>query len=264
MAMMAGTPHTAHVVALRDTEILALPREAFFEAARTEPDLMVELSRLMIHRARDRPSGGAEPSVFGFISARPRPIRAFVERIAAAVQAMGFSCRIIDQSALTSAAEWFSHVEDDHDYVLYVAEQDQPAWSALCARQVDRLFIVGSGVLAPPGNLPHRLGIEDGRRLTDLILLRDPSMPNPANTRVWLDALQPDRWFHCTSSVSADTERMARVITGTAIGLVLSGGGARAYCHMGAVKALEDAKVPIDFVGGSSMGAVIAAGPALG
>jgi len=41
MAMLAGTPHTATVVALRDSEILALPREAFFEAARTEPDLMV-------------------------------------------------------------------------------------------------------------------------------------------------------------------------------------------------------------------------------
>ncbi|MDZ4054558.1 MAG: patatin-like phospholipase family protein, partial [Phenylobacterium sp.] len=61
-----------------------------------------------------------------------------------------------------------------------------------------------------------------------------------------------------------DTERMARVITGTAVGLVLSGGGARAYCHMGAIKALEEARVPIDFVGGASMGAVVAAGPALG
>ncbi|WP_395944771.1 patatin-like phospholipase family protein [Brevundimonas sp.] len=264
MAMLAGTPHTAHVVALRDTEILALPREAFFEAARTEPDLMVELSRLMIHRARERSGGAAEPSVFGFVSARPRPIRAFVERIAAAVQAMGFTCRVIDQSALSSAAEWFSRVEDDHDYVLYVAEQDQPAWSELCARQVDRLFIVGSGLLAPPGNLPRRVGFGDGRRLTDLILLRDPRMITPANTRVWLDALQPDRWFHCVSGVAADTERMARVITGTSIGLVLSGGGARAYCHMGAVKALEEAKVPLDFLGGSSMGAVVAAGPALG
>ena len=70
MAMLAGTPHTAAVVALRDTEILALPREAFFEAARTEPDLMVELSRLMIHRARERAGGASEPSVFGFVSAR--------------------------------------------------------------------------------------------------------------------------------------------------------------------------------------------------
>ena len=48
------------------------------------------------------------------------------------------------------------------------------------------------------------------------------------------------------------------------VGLVLSGGGARAYCHIGAIRALEEAKVPIDFAGGASMGAVVAAGPALG
>ena len=264
MAMLAGTPHTATVVALRDSEILALPREAFFEAARTEPDLMVELSRLMIHRARERTAGASEPSVFGFVSARPRPIRAFVERIGAAIQAMGFTCQVIDQSALASASEWFSRVEGAHDYVLYVAEQDQPAWASLCARQVDRMFVVGSGLLAPPSNVPRRHGFGDGRRLTALILLRDPRMHHPANTRIWLDALQPDRWFHCVEGVAADAERIARVVTGTAVGLVLSGGGARAYCHIGAVKALQDAGIPIDFTGGASMGAVVAAGPALG
>ncbi|WP_374389318.1 patatin-like phospholipase family protein [Brevundimonas sp.] len=264
MAMLAGTPHTASVVALRDSEILALPREAFFEAARSEPDLMVELSRLMIHRARERTAGAAEPSVFGFVAARPRPIRAFVERIAAAIQSMGFTCKVIDQTALASAAEWFNRVEDDHDYVLYVAELDQPAWAALCARQVDRLFVVGSGLLAPPSQLPRRAGFGDGRQLTDLILLRDPRMTQPANTRVWIDAVRPDRWFHCVEGLASDAERMARVVTGTSVGLVLSGGGARAYCHIGAVRALHEAGVPLDFVGGASMGAVVGAGPALG
>ena len=89
-------------------------------------------------------------------------------------------------------------------------------------------------------------------------------MHHPANTRVWLDALQPDRWFHCVEGLAKDAERIARVVTGTAIGVVLSGGGARAYCHIGAIRALEEARVPIDFAGGASMGAVVAAGPALG
>ena len=264
MAMLAGTVHTADVVALRDCEVLALPREAFFEAARTEPDLMVELSRLMIQRARDRRSGGGEPSVFGFISARPRPIRAFIERIAAAIEADGFTCQVIDHSALASAAEWFSRVEDAHDFVLYVAEQDEPAWAALCARQVDRVFVVGNGLLAPPNRpMPHA-GVLDAQRRTDLILLRDPRMSRPANTAVWLDAVQPGRWFQCIEGDQADADRMARVVTGCAVGVVMSGGGARAYSHIGALRALKEARVPIDFVGGSSMGAVIAAGPALG
>jgi NTE family protein len=263
MAMLAGTAHTADVVALRDSEILALPRDAFFEAARTEPDLMVELSRLMIQRARDRRSGGGEPSVFGFISARPRPIRAFVERIAAAIEADGFTCQVIDHSALSSASEWFSRVEDAHDFVLYVAEMDEPAWAALCARQVDRVFVVGAGLMAPPNRpLPHA-GVLDAQRRTDLILLRDPRMTHPANTAVWLDAVAPGRWFQAVEGDQADAERMGRVITGSAVGVVMSGGGARAYSHIGALKALREAGVPIDFVGGASMGAVIAAGPAL-
>ena len=264
MAMLAGTVHTADVVALRDCEVLALPREAFFEAARTEPDLMVELSRLMIQRARDRRSGGGEPSVFGFIASRPQPIRAFVERVAAAIAADGFTCQVIDQTALASAADWFSRVEDAHDFVLYVAEQDEPAWAALCARQVDRVFVVGNGLLAPPNRpMPHA-GVLDAQRRTDLILLRDPRMPRPANTAVWLDAVQPGRWFQCVEGDQADADRMARVVTGSAVGVVMSGGGARAYAHIGALRALKEARVPIDFVGGSSMGAVIAAGPAMG
>lgn len=264
MAMLAGSAHTADVVALRDSEVLALPRDAFFEAARTEPDLMVELSRLMIQRARDRRSGGGEPSVFGFLSARPRPIRAFVERVAAAIEADGFTCQVIDHSALSSASEWFSRVEDAHDFVLYVAELDEPAWAALCARQVDRVFVVGQCLLAPPNRpMPHA-GVLDAQRRTDLVLLRDPRMLRPANTSVWIDAVQPGRWFQAVEGDADDAARIARVITGSAVGVVMSGGGARAYSHIGALRALKEAGVPVDFVGGASMGAVVAAGPALG
>lgn len=266
MALIAGTAHTSDVVALRDSEILALPREVFFEAIRTHPEVMIELSRLMLHRARERTAGAAEPSVFGFVSARPGPIRAFVERVAASIEAQGFTCQVIDQTALSSVSEWFSRVEDSHDYVLYVAEQNEPSWAALCARQVDRLFIVGSALLAPPSR-PAATPAGPawrGAQFTDLILLRDPRMTRPANTAAWLDALNPGRWFHVREGHAEDAARIARTITGTAIGLVLSGGGARAYAHIGVVRALHEAGVTLDVLGGSSMGAVVAAGPALG
>ncbi|MGA0543852.1 patatin-like phospholipase family protein [Brevundimonas sp. VNH65] len=263
MALIAGSPHSADVVALRDSEILALPREAFFEVARTEPEVMIHLSRLMLARARDQSTGAAEPAVFGFVGARPRPIRAFVERVAAAVAAMGHTVQVIDETALRSAADWFSRVEDSHDYVLYVAEADQPAWAALCARQVDRLFVVGDALTPPPAVAPAR-DLEGLRRqFTDLILLRDARMTRPANTAVWLDAVSPGRWFHVREGDEGDSARIARLVTGTSVGLVLSGGGARAYAHIGVVRALREMGVPLDFLGGASMGAVVAAGPAL-
>jgi NTE family protein len=263
MALIAGTPHSASVVALRDSEILALPREDFFEAVRTRPEVMIELSRLMLQRARERAPGVTEPTVFGFISVRARPIRAFVERVAAEIEALGFTCEVIDHSALSSASDWFSRMEDTHDFVLYVAELDEPAWANLCARQVDRLFVVGDALTAPPKSIPARTA-HGLQQFTDLILLRDPRMRRPANTRVWLDAVEPGRWFHAAEGDAGDAARIARIVTGTAVGLVLSGGGARAYAHIGAIKAMHEAGVCFDFLGGASMGAVIAAGPALG
>ncbi len=41
------------------------------------------------------------------------------------------------------------------------------------------------------------------------------------------------------------------------VGLVLSGGGAKGIAHIGVIKALEDHDIPIDYVAGTSMGAIV-------
>jgi NTE family protein len=76
--------------------------------------------------------------------------------------------------------------------------------------------------------------------------------------------MDPPRLFHLRREQRSDVERLARVMTGQAVGLVLSGGAARAYAHVGVIRALREADVPIDLIGGSSMGAVIGAGVAMG
>ncbi|MGB6310025.1 MAG: patatin-like phospholipase family protein, partial [Steroidobacteraceae bacterium] len=63
---------------------------------------------------------------------------------------------------------------------------------------------------------------------------------------------------------AADMGRLARLLTQRGVGLVLSGGGARGFAHLGVIRALREARVPIDFVGGSSIGSIIAAGVAVG
>ena len=55
---------------------------------------------------------------------------------------------------------------------------------------------------------------------------------------------------------------LARFIAGRAVGIVLAGGGARGFAHIGILKALKEAGVPFDHLGGTSMGAIIAAGVA--
>ncbi len=68
---------------------------------------------------------------------------------------------------------------------------------------------------------------------------------------------------HIRAGNTADIRRLARFISGRAVGLVLAGGGARGFAHIGVIKALDEAGVPFDHLGGTSMGAIIAAGIAM-
>ncbi|KAJ9611295.1 phosphatidylcholine and lysophosphatidylcholine phospholipase [Cladophialophora chaetospira] len=54
-----------------------------------------------------------------------------------------------------------------------------------------------------------------------------------------------------------DLHRLARRLCGKSVGLVLGGGGARGLAHIGIIRALEEAGIPIDIVGGTSIGAFL-------
>jgi len=75
---------------------------------------------------------------------------------------------------------------------------------------------------------------------------------------MWLRGGSMTAVFHLRRGNSADLARLARILTGNAVGLVLGGGGARGFAHLGVLRALEELNVPIDMVGGTSMGAPIA------
>ena len=268
MALIAGSPHSATVVALRDSEILSMPRKVFFEAAERDPAVMIELARLMIRRARQTASRAAvgNPSVFGFVGLDPSvDVRALIDRIAVAIRALGYDVTTLGEEAQQAPTEWFSNVESSHDFVLYAANASQIAWKQIVGRQVDRLFRVGRGDHAPPALIdPFASPALESQFLVDLILLQPAAVQRPSGAEAWMDAARPARLFHLREDAGADIERMARVLTGRSVGLVLSGGGARAYAHVGAIRELRRVGAPIDFLGGASMGAVIAAAVAMG
>ena len=268
MSLVAGTPHSATVIALRDSEILALPRAAFLAETRKRPALMAELARLMIVRMREagvRTAAG-DPTVFGFVGvAAGVAVRDFVEQVGRWMTAQGDAVTVIGAEAASAPTEWYTMVEQQHDYVIYVAEAEETAWATQCGRQVDRLFLVGDGG-APPPERPSAFAAEAMRqhRLMDLVLLHAPATREPSGSEAWLDAAPATRLFHLRRGDAADIGRVGRALTGRSVGLVLSGGAARAYAHVGAIRALREIGTPIDFIGGSSMGAIIGAGVAVG
>ncbi|HEX8569945.1 MAG TPA: patatin-like phospholipase family protein [Caulobacteraceae bacterium] len=268
MASISGTAHRATVTALRDSELLAMPRDVFLAITRRDPKVTMELARLMLERARqgyDSSSTG-QPSVIGLlgVSGGVR-VRLLAEWLAVALAELGLKAAVVGAEAKDRSSAWFSEHEGRHDLILLAAEADQREWREVCARQSDRLFLVASPRQRPE-EATKTYGLDPLRRhkLVDLLLVRPAGDGLPSQGPVWRRALGAGQLFHLRERDRADVARLARMLAGRAVGLVLSGGGARAYAHLGAVKALREAGVTFDFVGGTSMGGVVAAGLALG
>jgi len=86
----------------------------------------------------------------------------------------------------------------------------------------------------------------------------------PSDTARWLAHSAVADHHHLRDGHPEDMARLARMVTGTGYGLVLGGGGPRGFAHLGVLRALEEAGVPIDVVGGTSIGALMGAISALG
>lgn len=279
MSLIADTPHTSTVIALRDCELMVLPKDDFLKAIEAAPDVLLALSKQMIERARSgTPREGRRhntPNVFAFFALNDILVRPLVERIAEQVRALGYRVAVLDKDNHGTGADIFAEAEAANDYVLHVAEKPESHWRLLSSRQVDHTFWIADArdhsqrPHSDPARLPaSTLSLEDSQLLDPLGLQRAPDLilvqaqeadgrKIIAHTRDWLDAFKPARWFHLGENSLSDAARIARIVSGHSIGVVFSGGGARAFSHIGAVQALREAHIPIDFICGSSMGAII-------
>jgi NTE family protein len=93
--------------------------------------------------------------------------------------------------------------------------------------------------------------------VTNLVLLHSKQTQKPKNTASWLQEFPFHLHHHVKMDVTRHFKRLIRFIRGRANGLVLSGGGTRGFAHLGAIKALREEKIPLDFIGGTSVGAIV-------
>lgn len=158
---------------------------------------------------------------------------------------------------------WLNKQDLKYRNILYEADNGRSQWTRRCIRQADRILLVGNANTDPQiENLEKLVEQENPRAWIELVLLQ--SNGQPVNTADWLKGRQIKTHHHVQMNNPCDFKRVARRLTNNAIGLVLGGGGARGYVHLGVIKALEEAGIEVDFVGGTSMGALIAANYACG
>uniref|UniRef100_A0A673I1N7 lysophospholipase n=1 Tax=Sinocyclocheilus rhinocerous TaxID=307959 RepID=A0A673I1N7_9TELE len=227
------------------------------------------------------------------------PLTAFTLELQHALLAIGptllLTSDIIKQrlgsAALDSVHEyrlssWLGQQEDIHRIVLYQTDVSLTPWTQRCIRQADCILIVGLGEQDPAvGELERMLEGSAVRAQKQLVLLHREDGPPPKGTAEWLNMRSwisrhlhlscprrvfskrslpklremYQRLFQKPADRHSDFSRLARVLTGNAIALVLGGGGARGCSQVGVIRALSEAGIPIDLVGGTSIGSMMGA-----
>ena len=287
LGLLDRAPRSATVRAVRDTTLASFSATTFEDLVALSPSMMLNVTRRILVRLRS-------PSQRKFDRASSLTVAvtadcdagALVAEIASEIARFGSTKhlssdrvdRVLNRTAISQAstdnvgvprlAEFMHEADVGNDHVVLQTDHDLSAWTRRALRQADRVVVVCS----PNPDAAERALISDifstiadaGHVARMLAVLHPPSTDRPRDTAELIAPWRIDEVVHVRSGSSDDVARLARLASGHGYGLVLSGGGARGFAHLGVFQALLENSVPVDKIAGCSMGAVIASGIALG
>jgi len=270
LAILDGDTRSADVVALRDSELLCIRREQFEGLIEKYPKISITMSKILAERLRQTTANQGlrlRPKVLTFIAASPGiDIVEIANKLAKTVKGdCGEDVYIQEGKTPDWSNTKLGELEDQYDLIFLCCQLGEEEWMRTCARQSERICLVTDFSTQSSNEISRKfLEVQNDHQMVDLFILHDDIEACPIATQDYLDKIDANRYFHIRKSNDSEWHRWGRVINGRGVGLVLSGGGARAYAHIGVIRALQEANIPIDFVAGSSMGAIIAACLAMG
>jgi predicted acylesterase/phospholipase RssA/CRP-like cAMP-binding protein len=267
MALLSEKPRSANVKVVRDAELLRLPKAAFERLVGSFPEAMLRLSRAIVGRMQQmleaRRPRSAERTVALLPAANGVPLAAFAETLAVE---LGKSKRTVLLDGTARRRQAAASEDAGEDVVVLACDAAPTPWTVRCLRQADDILVVALADGDPrPGPVERDALASAARRGANvrLVLLHGQG-GHPGRTQAWLSDRPGVHHHHVRLGRIDDYSRLARLLSGRAVGLALSGGGARGFAHIGAIKALDEIGVPIDLVAGTSMGAMVGAVHALG
>lgn len=285
IAVIQQSPRTATVTALRDSTLARFSIDGFEQLLTDHPALMLNVVRRIVARSTGRATEirSSCRSVAIVMVADLDPM-VTCHSMANALHRFG-SCGVlssdsidvelarpaISQSTPTDlgdvrVSQYLNEFESVNDFVLLASDADPSSWTRRAVQRADLvlLFVSATPTTAEAEMIERLLGAcaDTGvQRWLVLVESAAADRATPVDSRLRRDHFS--EVHHLRSGRQSDLERLARLAGGVGYGLVLGGGGARGFAHVGVIRAMRELGVPIDRLGGSSMGSIFAAGAAM-
>ena len=275
VGLVLNQPRSADVLAIRDSSIATLNREDFQQILKQHP---IELNQAIARRIfeysnimpKKPPCSGATAYTVIPLDKRLNS-QQFCQQLKQALAHHG-SVHLYtaehgerlhkDIKATTQSNLEISTLEQQHDALIYECSDYHTPWSQMAARQADKIIFLVCPDTNPKdidqtANLFNIAGFEIVSK--SMVVLHPQNTQTPKVNLAWYSNVELKRIYPVRENNSEDHQRLARFLTDNAVGLVLGGGGARGFAHVGVLKALQEANIPVDMICGNSMGALIAA-----
>jgi NTE family protein len=261
LALLTGEQRSASVRARRDSTVLEVPREAFDDLLATD----TTASRVVLTQVAERlrTAGGpaektrpAQPTVIAVVGLHPGA------GVAEVADTLGRRLAVHHRVARPGVVgpDGLDRAEQDHDRVLLVADshddEAQPGWHDFCLRQADAVVLVARSDSAPTTTTTAAVTPAPPRQ-PDVVLLG--KAPSPTDLADWTSVTDAWQVTVVDDDLTTGLRALADRLAGRSLGLVLAGGGARAFAHVGVLRELEDHGLYVDRLAGSSVGAIVAA-----
>jgi predicted acylesterase/phospholipase RssA/CRP-like cAMP-binding protein len=287
-ALLTGAARSASICAIRETNVVKLTPPVFTSLIERYPHAMMQIARIIIDRhkrsLRLSHARRVRASNLALIPAsQDVQLTEFAHQLADCLTEFGSVLHLnsnrldhiygkegaaqtpLDHPTNPVLSSWMSGQETQYQYILFEADPIWSTWTRRCVRQADRLLIVGQANSDPsPGQIETGIQSLGIAARTELVLLHLTNTIRPNGTSAWLNPRKVNSHHHVRINDRAHYKRLAHRLAGRTTGLVLSGGAARGFAHVGVLRALEELGIQIDRVGGTSMGALIGAGYAMG
>jgi predicted acylesterase/phospholipase RssA/CRP-like cAMP-binding protein len=282
LSLLTGAPRAVGIQAIRDSLLVSIDRATFEDLSKTFPMLALKLAgnvaglmRQQHERAQSTTRNlqavtilNLDPGARDFGLCRrleedlgrhgPTLLLSFdrLAELGAPVDGAGR-----DGDMPPELADWFHEQEDRNRFVLFRCNPSEPGWARFALRQSDMVLLVADASGSPQVHpweaaLLDDAGAAIARRL--LVLLQPGDGPY-TGTPAWLEDRDLDFHVHVRRNDPASAGRVSRIISGNALGLVLAGGAARGFAHLGIYKAMEELGLEVDWIGGTSIGGIMGA-----
>ncbi|WP_108975770.1 patatin-like phospholipase family protein [Leptospira ryugenii] len=288
LSLFTGEKRSATVRAIRDSELIRIPELRAREIFSKYPEALLSLTQVIAKRLAHANDSNIQkvqkPRVFTLLSALDQDkISSLMHRWGLSLLREGSFC-FVDESFYLNRFGGLSHLEkteresemirllarleSEYDTIIYlIKDSDQnQEWIERAIRQGDVFLFV-----KPAEAGKHCIRLENLyfsnqkiMRPSYLVLLQPNSDKVLPGTQKHLEDSKYERFFHVHLDRPDSLDRLTRGILGKSIGLALGGGGAKGFAHLGVWKSIEENKLPIDMVAGTSAGSIFAALFAMG